>query len=67
MTKSDFILIFFLSKTSFLLYIMPYSIAMKDLLFIDPDDNKPMVEVCKFYKNDVNFVYQADTYICRQY
>jgi len=30
----------------------------KDLLFIDPDDNKPVEEVCKFYKNDVNFVYQ---------
>ena len=42
---------------------MPYCINVKDLLFIDPDDNKPMVEVCKFYKNDVNFVYQADTYM----
>lgn len=30
----------------------------KDLLFIDPDDNKTVEEVCKFYKNDVNFVYQ---------
>ena len=30
----------------------------RDLLFIDPDDNKPLEEVCKFYKNDVNFVYQ---------
>jgi len=30
----------------------------KDLLFIDPDDNKPLEEVCKFYHNDVNFVYQ---------
>ena len=30
----------------------------KDLLFIDPDDEKPIEEVCKFYKNDVNFVYQ---------
>jgi len=35
-----------------------YILFAKDLLFIDPDDNKPMVEVCKFYKNDVNFVYQ---------
>jgi hypothetical protein len=31
----------------------------RDLLFIDPDDNKPLEEVCRFYKNDVNFVYQA--------
>ena len=30
----------------------------RDLLFIDPDDNKPLEEVCRFYKNDVNFVYQ---------
>merc|ERR1719508_39813 len=29
----------------------------KDLLFIDPDDKKPMEEVCKFYKNEVNLVY----------
>lgn len=29
----------------------------KDLLFIDPDDEKPIEEVCKFYKNEVNFVY----------
>ena len=32
----------------------------KDLLFIDPDDKKPIEEVCKFYKNEVNFVY-SDT------
>ena len=32
----------------------------KDLLFIDPDDEKPIEEVCKFYKNEVNFVY-SDT------
>lgn len=29
----------------------------KDLLFIDPDDRKPIEEVCKFYKNEVNLVY----------
>ena len=29
----------------------------KDLLFIDPDDEKPIEEVCKFYKNEVNFVW----------
>ena len=32
----------------------------KDLLFIDPDDEKPIEEICKFYKNEVNFVY-SDT------
>ena len=32
----------------------------KDLLFLDPDDEKPIEEVCKFYKNEVNFVY-SDT------
>ena len=32
----------------------------KDLLFIDPDDEKPIEEVCKFYKNEVNFVF-SDT------
>ena len=26
----------------------------KDLLFIDPDDNKPLAQVCDFYGNDVN-------------
>ena len=25
----------------------------KDLMFVDPDDNKPLEEVCKFYNNDV--------------
>ena len=29
----------------------------KDLLFIDPDDEKPIEEVCMFYKNEVNFVF----------
>ena len=29
----------------------------KDLLFVDPDDDKPLAEVCKFYNNEVNFVY----------
>ena len=32
----------------------------RDLLFVDPDDEKPIEEICKFYKNDVNFVY-SDT------
>jgi len=32
----------------------------KDLLFVDPDDEKPIEEICKFYRNDVNFVY-SDT------
>ena len=34
-----------------------YILFAKDLLFVDPDDKKPILEVCKFYKNDVNFVY----------
>jgi len=34
-----------------------YILFAKDLLFIDPDDKKPMEEVCKFYKNAVNLVY----------
>ena len=34
-----------------------YILFAKDLLFIDPDDEKPIEEVCKFYKNEVNFVY----------
>ena len=28
----------------------------KDLLFIDPDDNRPLEEVCKFYNNELYFV-----------
>ena len=34
-----------------------YILFTKDLLFIDPDDEKPVAEVCKFYNNEVNFVY----------
>ena len=30
----------------------------KDLLFIDPEDNKPIAQVCDFYKNEVNIVFQ---------
>ena len=29
----------------------------KDLLFIDPDDNKPLAQVCDFYGNEVNYVF----------
>jgi len=29
----------------------------KDLLFLDTDDEKTVEEVCKFYKNEPNFVY----------
>ena len=28
----------------------------KDLLFVDPDDKKPLEEVCKFYKSPFSFV-----------
>jgi len=37
-----------------------YLLFAKDLLFVDPDDEKPIEEICKFYQNDVNFVY-SDT------
>ena len=37
-----------------------YILFAKDLLFIDPDDDKPIEEVCKFYSNQVNHVY-SDT------
>ena len=37
-----------------------YILFAKDLLFVDPDDEKPIEEICKFYQNDVNFVY-SDT------
>ena len=43
----------FISERSNIAYIL----FAKDLLFIDPDDNKPIEEVCKFYKNEVNYVY----------
>jgi len=29
----------------------------KDLMFVDPDDNMPIVTVCEFYSNDVNCVF----------
>lgn len=31
----------------------------KDLLFVDPDDKKPLEEVCKFYKTPFSFVDQT--------
>jgi len=34
-----------------------YVLFVKDLMFIDPDDNTPLAMVCEYYKNDVNFVY----------
>jgi len=37
-----------------------YILFAKDLLFVDPDDETPVEEICKFYKNDVNFVF-SDT------
>ncbi len=36
-----------------------YILFARDLLFIDPDDKKPLEEVCKFYQNEVNFVYKG--------
>lgn len=29
---------------------------VKDLIFVDPDDEKPIEEICKFYRTEVNFV-----------
>ena len=34
-----------------------YVLFVKDLMFIDPDDNMPLAMVCEFYKNEVNFVF----------
>ena len=33
-----------------------YILLAKDLLFVDPDDKKPLEEVCKFYKTPFSFV-----------
>ena len=34
-----------------------YVLFVKDLMFIDPDDNMPLAMVCEYYKNEVNFVF----------
>lgn len=34
---------------------------IKDLAFVDPDDNKPLKTLCEFYKNPCNFVFEDVT------
>ena len=34
---------------------------VKDLMFMDPDDNKPLKTLCNFYKNPLFFVYEDTT------
>ncbi|KAE8748188.1 hypothetical protein FOCC_FOCC005025 [Frankliniella occidentalis] len=34
---------------------------IKDLAFVDPDDETPLKTLCQFYKNECNFVYEDTT------
>ncbi|XP_047118923.1 unextended protein isoform X1 [Schistocerca piceifrons] len=34
---------------------------IKDLAFVDPDDNTPLKTLCKFYQNPCNFVFEDTT------
>lgn len=34
---------------------------IKDLAFVDPDDNSPLQTLCKFYQNPCNFVFEDTT------
>ncbi|XP_021935959.1 metal transporter CNNM4 isoform X3 [Zootermopsis nevadensis] len=34
---------------------------IKDLAFVDPDDNTPLQTLCKFYQNPCNFVFEDTT------
>lgn len=34
---------------------------IKDLAFIDPDDNTPLKTLCQFYQNPCNFVFEDQT------
>ncbi|KAK3931496.1 Metal transporter CNNM2 [Frankliniella fusca] len=34
---------------------------IKDLAFVDPDDETPLKTLCSFYKNECNFVYEDTT------
>jgi len=34
---------------------------IKDLAFVDPDDNTPLQTLCKFYQNPCHFVYEDAT------
>lgn len=34
---------------------------IKDLAFVDPDDNTPLKTLCQFYQNPCNFVFEDVT------
>lgn len=34
---------------------------IKDLAFVDPDDETPLKTLCQFYQNECNFVYEDTT------
>lgn len=34
---------------------------IKDLAFVDPDDNTPLKTLCQFYQNSCNFVFDDVT------
>lgn len=34
---------------------------IKDLAFVDPDDNMPLKTLCQFYQNPCNFVFEDVT------
>lgn len=34
---------------------------IKDLAFVDPDDNTPLKTLCQFYQNPCNFVFEDET------
>lgn len=37
------------------------TLFIKDLAFVDPDDNTPLKTLCQFYKNPCNFVFDDVT------
>ena len=34
---------------------------IKDLAFVDPDDNMPLKTLCQFYQNPCNFIFEDVT------
>jgi len=34
---------------------------IKDLAFVDPDDNMPLKALCQFYQNPCNFIFEDVT------
>ena len=68
--------VFFIMFINFLSYFSGYSripvyenektnimsvLFIKDLAFIDPDDNTPLRTLCQFYQNPCNFVFEDTT------